>query len=235
MVIHLQNASIKENTQEHKAIKRDTAKSGCVVWLNPATLIKIRALCKEIHFQEQGLVRCLTYISQTEQWWHRSGFITWQRSQNLIAEDMKIKKISCPCLHPIACLTGKHWHSQHSVKRLYLCSCCGNVHNHDRWLRHHSYCPHYCQLHLVPRTSWLSTCEDGKFLGDINKNLLLNLWSLFHLILLFISVWQLKLEHRKCLANIFCTKKPKPVIGERSGFLQCDIFKTVENVVNTLE
>lgn len=27
----------------------------------------------------------LTYVSQTEQWWQRSGFSTWQRSQNLIA------------------------------------------------------------------------------------------------------------------------------------------------------
>lgn len=27
----------------------------------------------------------LTYVSQTEQWWQRSGFSTWQWSQNLIA------------------------------------------------------------------------------------------------------------------------------------------------------
>ena len=27
-----------------------------------------------------------SYLSQTEQWWHRSGFSNWQRSQNRIAE-----------------------------------------------------------------------------------------------------------------------------------------------------
>lgn len=33
-------------------------------------------------FRKEG-----TYVSHTEQWWQRSGFSTWQRSQNLIARE----------------------------------------------------------------------------------------------------------------------------------------------------
>lgn len=36
------------------------------------------------------LYRCMSsepYLSQTEQWWHRSGFSSWQRSQKRIAEE----------------------------------------------------------------------------------------------------------------------------------------------------
>lgn len=123
MVIHFQNTSIKTQGKKY------TVNPGHFVQLQPVTLIKIRLMCREICYQELGLVWCSTYVSHTEQWWQRSGFITWQRSQNLTAEDMEIKEISCPPSHPITCLPSKH-----SAKWLYSCSCCGNVHIKDRWL-----------------------------------------------------------------------------------------------------
>lgn len=154
---------------------RSIVKLGCAVQLH--SLIKIQVLCREICFQEQGLVRCLTYVSQTEQWWQRSGFITWQRSQNLIAEDMEIKTISCPRLH----LITFNWQTlpftafcQMTIELQLLCKC-----------------TRYWQVFgiIALRTSWLGACENGKFLGDIDENLLLNIWPFFHLIPLFISVW----------------------------------------------
>lgn len=55
------------------------------------SVIESHSACQNaIYVVWSFLYRCASrepYLSQTEQWWHRSGFSSWQRSQKRIAEE----------------------------------------------------------------------------------------------------------------------------------------------------
>lgn len=46
--------------------------------------VKVHLLPRRKHIFTRG---GSSYLSQTEQWWHRSGFSNWQRSQKRMAEE----------------------------------------------------------------------------------------------------------------------------------------------------
>lgn len=137
----------------------------------------------------QFSIRCMSkepYLSQTEQWWHRSGFSSWQRSQKRIAEETQpIQSHSRPQRRQPLSLTLDH--------RL------------TRWLKwmHDSvrYSPvvlhqQHCVLHC---TSRVGSCVDRQILGYPPQDLLLRLSPIFTLQQLLVRVGQVELcraEHR---------------------------------------
>lgn len=82
-----------------------------------------------------------SYLSQTEQWWHRSGFSNWQRSQKRIAEETQaVQSHGHQQQQQQPLLTLDHrltsWRGWNELWELHFsldCSCCshhinGNVH-----------------------------------------------------------------------------------------------------------
>lgn len=128
------------------------------------------------------------YLSQTEQWWHRSGFSSWQRSQKRIAEETQ----------PI------QLHGRQQQLRLTL------DHRLSRWQKVKRLLRVACQSRLLPllprqqlrarcRTSRVGAGVDGQVLGYPPQDLLLRLSSIFTLQQLLVRVGQVKLcraEHR---------------------------------------
>lgn len=66
--------------------------SGCICSTvgTQVSVIESYSACLHLHIVWSFLYRFTSresYLSQTEQWWHRSGFSNWQRSQKRIAEE----------------------------------------------------------------------------------------------------------------------------------------------------
>lgn len=66
--------------------------SGCICNTagSEVSVIEFYSACQNAIYCVVFLYRCTSrepYLSQTEQWWHRSGFSSWQRSQKRIAEE----------------------------------------------------------------------------------------------------------------------------------------------------
>lgn len=71
------------------------------------------------------LYRCTNrepYLSQTEQWWHRSGFSSWQRSQNRIAEETQSVQSHSRQQQPLLTLDHKltMWRGREELWELHL-------------------------------------------------------------------------------------------------------------------
>lgn len=66
--------------------------SGCIYNTagSDVSVIEFYSACQNAIYCAVFFWRCMSrepYLSQTEQWWHRSGFSSWQRSQKRIAEE----------------------------------------------------------------------------------------------------------------------------------------------------
>ena len=123
------------------------------------------------------------YLSQTEQWWHRSGFSSWQRSQNRIAEETQpIQSHGCQ-QQPLLTLDHRltRWRGWNKLWELCVsldCSCCSA--SAALWT------VLYC-------TSRVGAGVDGQILGYPPQDLLLRLSPIFTLQQLFVRVGQVKL------------------------------------------
>lgn len=125
------------------------------------------------------------YLSQTEQWWHRSGFSSWQRSQKRIAEETqpiqshsRQQQYQQPLLTPDQRLTrwqALKWALRAARQsRLFQLFCLSGT------------ACRYC-------TSRVGAGVDGQILGYPPQDFLLRLSPIFTLQQLLVRVGQVKL------------------------------------------
>lgn len=106
-----------------------------------------------------------TYWSQTEQWWHRSGFSSWQRSQKRMAEETHRGQFNSCLASPNPWPESNKLHIILEVTSV-LCSVC---------------------------TSRVGAGVDWQVLGYSPQDLLLGLLPILPLQQLFVRVGQMKL------------------------------------------
>lgn len=143
------------------------------------------------------------YLSQTEQWWHRSGFSSWQRSQKRIAKGRT---------HPVQSHSSRHRQppltptpgptGSTGVKCLLFCSSSSSS---------SSCAVPYC-------TSRVGAGVDGQILGDPPQDLLLGLSPIFALQQLLVRVGQVEL----CGAERRGRDKQHPCIVD--GSTRCTVY-----------
>lgn len=160
--------------------------SGCIC--NAAgsdiSVIKFYSLCQHtIYYVVCSIgAGAETYLSQTEQWWHRSGFSSWQRSQKRIAEE-----------------TQSIQSQRHQQQLLLTLSTQTNWVDGDwnePWGSRLFQLP--CILSAVHKTglcctSRVSASVDGQILGYPSQDLLLRLSPIFTLQQLFVRVGKVEL------------------------------------------
>lgn len=159
--------------------------SGCI-WNTAGPQVRViqsySARLNVIGYESCGLFSTVaqagSYLSQTEQWWHRSGFSNWQRSQKRIAEETQAGQSRSRQQRP----PPYTWPQTNKLMRVKWALRAASL----SWPRIRGKCAPYC-------TSGVGAGVDGQILGYPPQDLLLRLPPIFTLQQLFVGVRQVKL------------------------------------------